>query len=328
MGAVASNWFPVIGMERNANEKFKRPKKTLRNSFIIGNTPSRSIDASELSSGIAWGECLTHVMIYLDSNMIFTLSSVSHGWSQHLDNRGSQVSTDAISNLLGIEYGQQSLRLRNAGIELIPAADWEVRPRRNWTQACDFLIGHLHSYVPRGSQTSTSMALALVSDFMMCVQTVELPENVSRDDVNRLSADSYLLAFTAIMISIKIEVICLSSITSSSKSCSAIKFVSLLLQEGLYFEGDSIPFPREVPNVLHSTLSAETVVEAEQIILKVLKMTVPVCYFAQFARPLWYKMKSVDEMQCKIKIESNWRKEFYTPLPLNSKLVNIVIFEF
>jgi hypothetical protein len=90
----------------------------------------------------------------------------------------------------------------------------------------------------------------------------------------------------------------------------------------LYFEGDSIPFPREVPNVLHSTLSIEAVVEAEQIILKILKMTVPVCYFAQFARPLWYKMRSVDEVQCRIKIATNLRKGSLASLSLNSKLVN------
>jgi hypothetical protein len=80
-----------------------------------------------------------------------------------------------------------------------------------------------------------------------------------------------------------------------------------------------------VPNVLHTTLSAEAVVKAEQIMLKILKMTVPVCYFAQFARPLWYKMRSVDELQCRTKVASNRRKESYISLPLNSKLVNIVI---
>jgi hypothetical protein len=206
MGTTASNWFSV-GMRRNVKVKFERPKTSSTNSAIIGNTSSSSDDAADHSSEIAWDECLTHVMIFLDSTMIFTLSTVSHGWSQQFNNRGSKVGAEAISNLLGKEYGQQLSFLRNAGTELIPAADWEIRPRRYWTQACDFLIGHLHSYVPRGSQTSTSMALALVSDYMMCVQTVQLPGNVSREDVNRLSADSYLLAFTAIMISIKVEVI-------------------------------------------------------------------------------------------------------------------------
>lgn len=205
MGTVSSNWFSV-GMKRNVKDKFKRPKTSSENSSVVGNTSTKSIDASELPTGLAWDECLTHVMIFLSSNMKFTLSCVSHGWSQHFDSRGSQVSTEAISDLLGKEYGQRLLLLRNAGTELIPVVDWEIRPKRYWTQACDFLIGHLHSHVPRGSQTSTSMALALTSDFMMCVQTVELPDNVSQEDVDRLSADSYLLAFTAMMISIKIEV--------------------------------------------------------------------------------------------------------------------------
>jgi hypothetical protein len=224
MGTAASNWFSV-GMKRNVKDKFKRPK----NWSIIGNTSTSSNDASELSTVIAWDECLTYVMIFLDCNMIFTLSTVSHSWSQQFNNRGSKVSTVAISSLLGKEYGQQLLFLRSAETELIPASDWEIRPRRYWTQACDFLIGHLHSYVPRGSQTSTSMALALVSDFMMCVRTTVLPDNVSREDVNRLSADSYLLAFTAIMISIKVEVISLFSICSSSKSSFTIKFITFLM---------------------------------------------------------------------------------------------------
>lgn len=93
----------------------------------------------------------------------------------------------------------------------------------------------------------------------------------------------------------------------------------------MYFEADSIPFPREVPNVCNSTLSLQTVIEAEQTILKVLKMSVPVCYFAQFARPLWYRMRSVDEEQSRFKVASKrGRKRLFTSLPLNSKLVNIM----
>ena len=71
-----------------------------------------------------------------------------------------------------------------------------------------------------------------------------------------------------------------------------------ILQEGLYFEADSIPFPTEnIFNVPHCPLSSERVLNAEQLILKVLKLTVPVCYFAQFARPLWDKMKSTEAVQ-------------------------------
>lgn len=67
------------------------------------------------------------------------------------------------------------------------------------------------------------------------------------------------------------------------------------MQEGLYFETDFIPFPQEdIINVSHSLLSSEVVLNAEQLILKVLKLTVPVCYFAQFARPLWDRMKGLD----------------------------------
>jgi hypothetical protein len=67
------------------------------------------------------------------------------------------------------------------------------------------------------------------------------------------------------------------------------------MQEGLYFETDLIPFPQEdIMNVSHSPLSREVVLNAEQLVLKVLKLTVPVCYFAQFARPLWDRMKGLD----------------------------------
>lgn len=68
-----------------------------------------------------------------------------------------------------------------------------------------------------------------------------------------------------------------------------------ITQEGLYFETDLIPFPEEdIMNVSHSPLSSEVVLNAEQLILKVLKLTVPVCYFAQFARPLWDRIKGLD----------------------------------
>lgn len=205
MGTVASSWFPA-GMTENAGNEFKRPKKSSRKSVQIGHTSASPNKTIEHSYGITWNECLRHVMVYLDSNTMSILSSVSRCWSQHFDHRGSRASSEAISNLLGREYGQRLSLLGKAETESTAVTDWEISPRRYWTQACDLLVGHLHSNVPRGSQSSTSMALALVSDFMMCAQTVQLPENVVHVDVNRLCSDSYLLAFTAITIAIKVEV--------------------------------------------------------------------------------------------------------------------------
>lgn len=71
-----------------------------------------------------------------------------------------------------------------------------------------------------------------------------------------------------------------------------------IIQEGLYFEADLIPFPRvDISNVSYCPLSSKDVLDAEQLILMVLRLTVPVCYFAQFARPLWDRMRSVDSLQ-------------------------------
>jgi hypothetical protein len=75
-----------------------------------------------------------------------------------------------------------------------------------WTDVCDFIMGYFHSYVPQGSQTSTTMALALASEFMRSVPTVSPSSDIFTRQVNQLKSNSYLLSFTAITIAIKIEV--------------------------------------------------------------------------------------------------------------------------
>ena len=61
---------------------------------------------------------------------------------------------------------------------------------------------------------------------------------------------------------------------------------------------DLFTFPRvDISNISHPQLSSKDVLDAEQLILMVLRLTVPVCYFAQFARPLWDRMKSADTVQ-------------------------------
>jgi hypothetical protein len=41
---------------------------------------------------------------------------------------------------------------------------------------------------------------------------------------------------------------------------------------------------------------------AEQLILRVLKMTVPVCYFAQSARPLWHRIKVIARVRVRVRV--------------------------
>ena len=97
------------------------------------------------------------------------------------------------------------------------------------------------------------------------------------------------------------------------------------MQEGLYFETDLIPFPQEdIMNVSHSPLSSEVVLNAEQLILKVLKLTVPVCYFAQFARSLWDRMKDLDVVhRDHTLIKPIQRRTIEEARSINSKSVSI-----
>lgn len=68
------------------------------------------------------------------------------------------------------------------------------------------------------------------------------------------------------------------------------------MQEGLYYTSDSIPFPPgHVSFGKCPPLSRYSVLAAEQIILRVMKMTVPVCHFAQFSRPLWHRFMMLDD---------------------------------
>ena len=88
----------------------------------------------------------------------------------------------------------------------------------------------------------------------------------------------------------------------------------------MYFACDSIPFPSGgIAIGAYPALSRHTVLFAEQIILRVVKMTVPVCYFAQFARPLWHKIMSVDDEKWRQQLLLNIKEA--SPLSLQAKQV-------
>ena len=134
------------------------------------------------------------------------MSFVSRSLSDRFHQRGGQVCIEAIIKLLGHHHSQKlcSYASKQSDFKISSLQNRHILP--GWIDACDFLIGHLHARVPGGSQTSTSMALALVRDFLLGVNR-KLPSNVSEKDIDRLRSNSYLLAFTALSISIKVEVI-------------------------------------------------------------------------------------------------------------------------
>lgn len=57
--------------------------------------------------------------------------------------------------------------------------------------------------------------------------------------------------------------------------------------------------------------------------MRVLKMTVPICYFSQFARPLWSRIRVVDDERWKQAIACKVDKDVTSPsISTNSKLVS------
>jgi hypothetical protein len=117
--------------------------------------------------------------------------------------RGSRVSYDATFRLLGKDSGHRAYRYHDIRSDPILYVNRKEFPTREWTDACDLIMGYLHSNIPNGSQTSTSMALALVSDFISYKRS-EQPKIETQ--IDKLCASSNLLAFTAMTIAVKIEV--------------------------------------------------------------------------------------------------------------------------
>jgi hypothetical protein len=151
-----------------------------------------------------WNKFLDIIVSYLDSEICQYVSLVSRSWCRVYDCRGSLTSGDSVSRLVGAEMAYRMSSYWST--ERTKFIHRRESSSSKWTDVCDFIMGYFHSYVPQGSQTSTTMALALASEFMRSVPTVSPSSDIFTRQVNQLKSNSYLLSFTAITIAIKIEV--------------------------------------------------------------------------------------------------------------------------
>lgn len=204
MGSASSKW-PFVTMPKMRG-LYRPTKKTVKQSCKVQLEPLSDSPQESKEKSVMWSLCLLDVFKFLDGNSLRCVSSVSWSWARQFGCRGSQVSLDAIQGLLGGNYAHRlsTYGYQKNGYTTICCEDRSLQI--SWITACDFLLGHLHSQIPRGSQTSTSMALALLSDFFTCIKSESLPEFVSIGEVRELCLNSYLVAFTSIAIAVKIEV--------------------------------------------------------------------------------------------------------------------------
>ena len=178
--------------------------RSLKESF----TSNSSIVTPQLyriRKSFSWNEFLHKIVSYLDSEIYRCVSLVSRSWCSVYDSRGSVTSGDAISRLLGAEMAHRMSSYWSTERSLANITERRSDHSHKWIDVCDYLMGYLHSYVPQGSQTSTTMALAIASEFIMSAPTAA-PSLEFQRQVNELKLSSYLLSFTAMAIAIKIEV--------------------------------------------------------------------------------------------------------------------------
>jgi hypothetical protein len=149
---------------------------------------------------------LDNILEFLDYNSWRSVSLLSRRWSRRYNSRGSEISKNASLHLFGKDYSQRSSVFQENKFESLVLL--KSSTSSEWTDACDFLLGYMHSNIEIGSSTSTSLALRLMSDFMFCVRNDDTSALECSKQMEKLCANSYLLSFTCIAIALKIEVIC------------------------------------------------------------------------------------------------------------------------
>jgi hypothetical protein len=167
-------------------------------------TPAGRDSNSYLITPSHWDTGLDDILKFLDFISWRNFSLLSRRWSRRYYSRGSNISKDATLHLFGKDYSQRSTLLHeNKSESLIFSKN---STSSEWTDACDFLLGYMHSNIGIGSSTSTSLALRLMSDFMFHVRNDDSSALVCSRQMEKLCANPYLLSFTCIAIALKVEV--------------------------------------------------------------------------------------------------------------------------
>ena len=161
---------------------------------------------SELLQDIHWRAILD----FLDIRELFAVALVSSSWSSLASIE--YLSKRSMGLFLGNEFPQllssccrSSQTLQEFGLPL--ASPTRYLPRRDWKKCIDYILGSLRSRIGNGSNTTSSLAIAIISKFKTIIDAGEtLPFGVSHETVLLLCEDFSLLSCTALSIAIKIEV--------------------------------------------------------------------------------------------------------------------------
>ena len=146
------------------------------------------------------------ILDYLESDIYRSISLVSRSWCRVYNYRGSLTSVEAISRLLGAEVAHRMSSYWTTERAFANIYELRGNPPEEWIDVCDFIMGYFHSSVPNGSQTSTTMALALASEFIMRALRKSSSSDTIQRQIDELLSNPYLLSFTAMAIAVKIEV--------------------------------------------------------------------------------------------------------------------------
>ena len=221
------------------------------------------------------------VLQYIDFPSLASLQLVNRNWRDAVQ-RGNRLCFSALRHLYGKETMQrmqlypppstamtcpQSLTQhnRNGNAVVSPEKSWTTMPC--WSLLCDHIFS-LHSFFVDGTHVTTSLAVAIMRDFMLFLSTGNSPTGATKEEVQALCNDCGLLACTAVSIAIKVE-------------------------EGLTAQWDKCPIPSRAYGDI--TATREKVISAERLLLGCLSFFIPVNHFGQYSFPMRLQLIKADE---------------------------------
>ena len=199
MGASASQWSSSPMIRLIGTKKCLTPDVTGTHKPCTAVTPK-----VENRITVSLDLCVGQTVRFLDSSSFRSLTYVSKNLLERFHSRGDEISIAANFKLFGTGYGQKLCFHIDSSKNISTCKNLITPPE--WRDVCNLLLGFLHAKVPGGSQTSTSMALALASSFISEVRRRKSLSSITDKKVDQLCSNPYLLAFTALAIAIKVEV--------------------------------------------------------------------------------------------------------------------------
>ncbi len=226
-------------------------------------SPCRSFD---------WDENLPLIGEFLDFSSLLSTKYVCKGWSKHF--HGNNLYTSAMSELFGTGSAKTVMEIENQAKEkseekniavVTPEKSEEKKKLPVWRTLCDHIFA-LKSRVAQSNNITTSLALAICHEWLMVLNGAHLPSDVTSDDIDSLCGFPGLLAITCVSMAIKLE-------------------------EGM----DSLSLPQwSITDHDGDNVSRLKIIQAEEVILRCLKMGVPVTHSGQYYFPLRIQLIGIE----------------------------------